>query len=177
MSAKNEKLNYRLLDLGDLEFARELHNSDETLMFLSDIEHVTQRQQEQWFEKISLSATSKRYVVLEGVAASPIGIFRVDDLNWKAKSVCVGLDISPEKRSLGYAKKVYSHFLEYFFSDCGLHRIYLGVLGSNDRAMSLYAKLGFVEEGRWREALFRKGSFQDLVWMSILANEYFDNKE
>ena len=37
---------------------------------------------------------------------------------------------------------------------------------------SHYEKIGVTIEGQSRDALFRNGHFQDLVWYSLLADEY-----
>lgn len=170
-----DKLSYRILERGDLEFARLLHNEDETLLFLSDIEQISEPQQEQWFEAVSLSAASRRYVVTENISGDYVGIFRVDKLDWKNRSVCVGLDIISTKRGNGYSYLIYNHFFDYLFCQCGLKRIYLATLDSNEIAQKIYNKLGFVKEGRSRAAIYREGRFQDLIWMSILSEEYNRN--
>jgi RimJ/RimL family protein N-acetyltransferase len=54
----------------------------------------------------------------------------------------------------------------------GLHRIQLTVAGFNERAIHTYAKVGFVEEGRDREAVFRAGEWHDQVRMGILSREW-----
>lgn len=167
-----DNLSFRILERGDLEFARLLHNEDETLLYLSDIEHISEPQQERWFESVSLSATARRYVVKENVSGDYVGIFRADKLDWKNQSVCVGLDIISSKRGNRYSYEIYNHFFDYFFRQCGLKRIYLATLESNEIAQKIYTKLGFETEGRSRAGLFREGRFQDLIWMSILADEY-----
>jgi RimJ/RimL family protein N-acetyltransferase len=169
---KTNRLAIRIIEHRDLEFARLLHNADNTLLYLSDIEQVSEPQQEKWYEGLCLSSTSRRYIMTELDTGDYVGVFRVDQLDWKNRSVCVGLDIESSKRGNRYASEIYQYFLEYFFSHCGLQRVYLAVLDTNDRAQGLYESLGFVEEGKSRAALFRGGRFQDLIWMSILSDEF-----
>lgn len=167
-----KKLNIRLLERHDIEFARCLHNENSVLMRLSDASHVSELQQEKWFETISLSCTKRRYVVVEKKTNEYVGIFRVDAIDMDNRSVCVGLDIDKNKRGQGYASEVYQYFLDYFFFQRGFHRIYLATLETNNVALSLYKKLGFEVEGRSKEAVFRDGKFLDLIWMSILRTNY-----
>ena len=167
-----ETLSIRVLEKADLEFARLLHNADDTLVYLSDVEHISEPQQEKWFERVSLSEGSRRYVITETFSGDYVGIFRVDKLDWKNRSVCVGLDIVTSKRGNRYSYKIYNHFFNYFFCQCGLKRIYLATLETNNTAQNIYSKLGFSVEGRSRAGLFREGRFQDLIWMSILSDEY-----
>ena len=62
--------------------------------------------------------------------------------------------------------------LSHAFNDLNLHRIHLTVLATNQRAINLYKKIGFLEEGRLRQVVFKNGCFIDMLQMSILASEF-----
>jgi RimJ/RimL family protein N-acetyltransferase len=62
--------------------------------------------------------------------------------------------------------------LDHAFSTMGLHRVSLAVFSFNERAIRSYEKVGFVVEGRAREAIFRDGRFWDEISMSMLATEW-----
>ena len=55
-----ERLVIRLLERRDLEEVRCLHNHDETLLRLTDAWHVSETQQEGWFQAVSSSRTSSK---------------------------------------------------------------------------------------------------------------------
>ncbi len=54
----------------------------------------------------------------------------------------------------------------------GLHKIWLMVFASNERARRTYARVGFVEEGTLRDEYFHEGKWHDMVRMSLLASEW-----
>jgi RimJ/RimL family protein N-acetyltransferase len=60
----------------------------------------------------------------------------------------------------------------YGFEQLNLHRVNSTVLAFNERSIRLHRKLGFREEGRQREALFKNGTFHDLVGYGILRAEW-----
>ena len=60
---------------------------------------------------------------------------------------------------------------EYGFKHLNLRRITLGVLATNERAHKLYRSLGFVEEGRLRQAQFKNGEFVDVILMGLFREE------
>lgn len=62
--------------------------------------------------------------------------------------------------------------LDHAFGTLGLHRVALAVFAFNERAIRSYRKIGFVEEGRSREAIWRDGSFWDEIQMSMLEQEW-----
>jgi len=59
----------------------------------------------------------------------------------------------------------------YGFEKMNLHRIELGVAEGNERARTVYDKVGFVVEGRRREVFFRSGRWSDEWLMSLLRGE------
>lgn len=72
----------------------------------------------------------------------------------------------------GYGTEATALMVEHAFARLGLHRVALSVFEFNPRAVKAYAKVGFVEEGRAREAIFRDGRFWDEIHMSVLASEW-----
>lgn len=167
-----DRLVIRLLERRDLEEVRRLHNHDETLLHLTDVWHVSETQQDAWFQAISSSRTARRYVGRRRADDGLVGVFRLDRIDPWNRNAYVGADVVPAMRRQGYAEEMFKYFLRYLFAQCGLHRVALVTLASNMAALPLYRKLGFVEEGRERQAIFRDGRFQDLVLMGLLVEEW-----
>jgi RimJ/RimL family protein N-acetyltransferase len=71
----------------------------------------------------------------------------------------------------GLGRDVVSHVTKWGFDNLNLNRISLSVLATNDRAIRLYTLLGFVEEGRCRQAQFKDDGYVDVVLMSLLRAE------
>ena len=61
--------------------------------------------------------------------------------------------------------------LRFAFSTLGLHRVFLQVNATNHPAVRLYRRLGFVEEGTLRGAVFAEGRFVDRLLFSMLEEE------
>ena len=76
----------------------------------------------------------------------------------------------------GVGRKCTQFVLEYGFEDLNLNRIYLSVLATNERAINLYLKIGFREEGKLEQAQYKGGCYVDVVLMRILRKEYLDNQ-
>lgn len=62
------------------------------------------------------------------------------------------------------------------FEMMNLHRIWLEVFAEHERAIRLYERLGFVHEGRQRDAVFKVGRYHDLLTMSLLEGELRDGE-
>jgi RimJ/RimL family protein N-acetyltransferase len=53
-----------------------------------------------------------------------------------------------------------------------MHRVSLGVVGFNERALRFYEKAGFKRGGIQRDGYFHDHRYHDFVMMSILEDEF-----
>jgi RimJ/RimL family protein N-acetyltransferase len=67
--------------------------------------------------------------------------------------------------------------LEACFAGWGVHRIGVHVEEGNKRALALYRRLGFKEEGRLRQAAFRDGRHEDVLLFGQLAAEWASRED
>ena len=167
-----ERLVIRIMEREDMEDARLLHNEDSTLNRLTDVAHVSTESQQAWFQSVSTSRSSSRYVARFRQDGSFVGVFRIDRIDPWNRNAIVGADVVPALRGQGLATELFRYFLKYLFDQRGLHRLALVTMETNAPALALYRKMGFVEEGRERQAIFRDGGYHDLVCMGLLADEW-----
>ena len=72
----------------------------------------------------------------------------------------------------GYGSEATTLMVDHAFTSLGLHRVSLSVFAFNERAIRSYARVGFVTEGRAREAIWRDGRWWDEIHMSVLEPEW-----
>jgi RimJ/RimL family protein N-acetyltransferase len=72
----------------------------------------------------------------------------------------------------GYGTEATRLMIDHAFTGMGLHRVGLTVFAFNDRAIRSYRRVGFVVEGRAREAIWRDGRWWDEISMSILDSDW-----
>jgi RimJ/RimL family protein N-acetyltransferase len=68
----------------------------------------------------------------------------------------------------GFGTEATRLMIDHAFSGLGLHRVALTVFSFNERAIRSYRSVGFIVEGRAREAIWREGRWWDEISMSIL---------
>jgi RimJ/RimL family protein N-acetyltransferase len=78
----------------------------------------------------------------------------------------------PDAWGHGHGTEATQLMLDHAFRVLGLHRVGLAVFEFNERAIRSYRKVGFVVEGRAREAIWRDGRWWDEIQMSLLAAEW-----
>ncbi|KAH8799585.1 acyl-CoA N-acyltransferase [Flagelloscypha sp. PMI_526] len=84
----------------------------------------------------------------------------------------LGIVIKQEHWRRGYAQEAVEGLLDYAFDNLGYHRMGLNVYAGNTRAIKLYEKIGFKEEGRIREVLYCNGLWEDSIEMGMLKKEW-----
>lgn len=72
----------------------------------------------------------------------------------------------------GIGSEAYKLLLDYAFNERGFHRIEARVLEDNIASIKMHQKCGYRIEGTLREAVFKKGRWQNQVVLSILENEF-----
>jgi RimJ/RimL family protein N-acetyltransferase len=72
----------------------------------------------------------------------------------------------------GYGSEATALMVEHAFTSLGLHRVALSVFAFNERAVRAYQRVGFVDEGRAREAIWRDGRWWDEIHMSVLEPDW-----
>jgi diamine N-acetyltransferase len=98
------------------------------------------------------------YVILRGISgATPVV---------ELKRIVVN------RTDAGHGQSVMALLLHKVFGELSAHRVWLEVADNNQRAQHIYRKLGFVEEGRLREAFLTQGQRLDLMLFGLLAREH-----
>lgn len=177
----HDGIGFRPVEERDLEKIRVLRNDPTTWAYLTDINHVTPEAQADWFRRIRMSKDKTYFTVFKeeydphvpiAYEGDFLGIIRMDEIDQANRSARIGADIDPACRGQGYGTKTYKALLKYCFDFLNMHRVWLCVLDSNEIGKRLYANAGFKVEGKYREAIFRDGTYHDYIVMSILESEY-----
>ncbi|CAG34769.1 GNAT family N-acetyltransferase [Desulfotalea psychrophila] len=102
-----------------------------------------------------------------------IGAVYLLSIDWISRSCEFAIWIGDvEFRGNGVGTFATEGALKHAFLDLNLNRVYLTVLEENEAARALYKKVGFSEEGKHRQAVFKEGKYMNMIQMSILKNEF-----
>ena len=99
------------------------------------------------------------------------GLYNIDFISKRVNNIIIG---NEKYLNNGYGTDSVKLLLKYGFKRLGLNSIQLGVNEENQRAIKSYKNAGFKVEGKGREFIYVNNKFNDMVFMSILANEYED---
>jgi RimJ/RimL family protein N-acetyltransferase len=173
------EIGFRPIEEKDLERLRAVRNDMTTWINLTDIRHISQDKQIDWFLSIKGREDKQYHVIFKqifkqenSIEGEFLGFIRMDEIDRLNRSIRVGCDIAPEHRGKGFGTKTYAAILKYCFDYLNMHRVWLCVLDFNDVGIHLYSRAGFKLEGKYRDAIFRDGKYHDYLVMSILEDEY-----
>ena len=152
----------------DHEWLVELHNDPEVLRNLTNPNPVTLDQHLAWWNKISKDKSQLRLIFeANGIRAGFTKFYSIDPTN---KNCVLGADIHISCRGKGLAKPMWNIMVDFCYSNLNLHRISLTTAEYNSIARKVYTDLGFKEEGRLKESLYRDGKFWDQICMYMLQS-------
>lgn len=164
-----------MIEEKDLSFVKEIRLNDSTVNSLGTFLFTNDFCQKKWFEKIS-TAPNEMFLIFEVKNENglweKIGYIRFGDIDRVNSSICVGADVHMNQRGKGYSKEMYKIIFKLCFEHWNMNRVWLLVLAYNEVALNLYNKMGFVEEGVQRKAIYRDNIYHDYIMMSILKDEY-----
>ncbi len=107
----------------------------------------------------------------------PVGVVSLANISHANSSADLSVIVGDEKnRDQGLGTEAIRILLGYAFEDLGLNRVALSVFEFNGTAIHAYEKLGFKREGLLRQALWRNGCFHDAILMSILTQDWREDK-
>ena len=174
-----ERIRFRGAEKDDLPLFLEWVNDPEVIAGLTIYLPMAMWEEEAWFENLSKRSPAERPLVVEirdGDGWHLIGNSGFHDLDTVARSAEVGIMLGDKSIwNQGYGTEVMQLLLKHGFESLNLNRIQLHVYEANIWAIRAYEKVGFIHEGRKREAHYKNGKYEDILLMSVLRKEW--NKE
>ena len=171
-----KRVRLRAIERSDLPRYFEWLNDPEVTEGLWHYLPLSMDDEEGWFEKMRQEDAEQRPLAIEiredqaWRLAGNVGLL---DLRWANRSAELGIFIGDKSLwDKGYGTEAVELMLRHAFDTLNLHRVFLRVFASNERAQRSYQKAGFVPEGTLRQAVFRHGRYVDMHIMSVLRSEW-----
>ena len=136
--------------------------------------YISEDVDQAWFEDyLRRRGTDVRCVILVDGEAEPVGLVSLTGIDAVHRRAEIHLLIG--RRDLhggGVGTEATRQMLGHAFGDLNLHRVFLSVLAHNAAAIRVYEKTGFIREGVARESAYKRGKYEDMIQMGILAREF-----
>lgn len=136
---------------------------------------VTREREDAWYAQILQDRGQQRadYAIECLTDGTMVGMTQLMEIDWIARHARFGMIIGDKTRQgQGLAGEAMRLLFGYGFGGLNLRRLHLRVAAYNLRALALYQRFGFCEEGRLREHLFLDGRYHDLILMGLMRDDY-----
>jgi len=172
MKIVGDKIILRPLINEDFIFFYKWHN-DANIRFQTAMHPypVSEPNEREWFDKAIADISNKRFIftVVFKETGEPIGYFQLTEVNFINKNAMLGIVIGEDEyRGQGLGKEIMELGIDYGIKNLGLLKISLDVINENLNAVRLYKKLGFIEEGVFKNQFFFDGKFYNIVRLSFM---------
>lgn len=125
-----------------------------------------------WLETKVKTGEVIQFMIIEKKSEKAIGSVFLRDVDRDFNKAEYGIFIGEEaEKGRGYGTQAAQLMIKYAFEQEKLHRLYLRVFADNERAIASYKKAGFVFEGLFRDDVFVRGEYRDIVWMAIVNSQ------
>jgi RimJ/RimL family protein N-acetyltransferase len=168
-------VNLRPPEMADLERNTQWINDREVTRFLSMRYGMSQAAEEAWMHELCSKPLSyeRAFFAIETKDGRHIGNTNLFNARPEEQKCELGIMIGDKACwSQGFGADALRTLLAFAFDEMNMNRVQLFVFDFNERAQACYRKVGFVEEGRRRQALYMEGAYHDVVVMSVLREEW-----
>jgi RimJ/RimL family protein N-acetyltransferase len=165
----------RPLEIKDYPVTAAWRNDPEvTDLLVGNIYPTSPDREKNWIQEVIMDdrANIRLGVVLKE-SQKLIGMVNLVNIQWINRNAEFSILLGDkEEWRKGYGKQATKEMLRFGFMERNLERIYLTVDVAHKKAIALYEKLGFKQEGRLRKHHFRKGGYRDIFVYSLLKEEH-----
>lgn len=163
-------MSLRPLTKQDLSFVLDWRNSPQVRKSMYSSHKISESEHLAWFERIENEPSSKWYIH-ENVFGEPDGVVYFSQYKSANHSAFWGFYASPDS-SPGTGTHIGLDALNKAFSELNLHKLNAEVLCTNERSLVFHKKLGFTQEGHFRDFHYDGHNYLDVIRFGMLKSEW-----
>jgi RimJ/RimL family protein N-acetyltransferase len=168
-----ERVYLRPLTQEDVSYIRRWANNPELRALTGEVLPLSEIGAEAYLEKLQQDQTRVWFMIIvkeNNRVIGEAGLLRMFHA-WRTSDLSIIIG-EPDAWGQGYGTEAIEILLDYAFGYLNFHRIAIGVVGFNERALRFYEKVGFQREGVQRDGYYFNHRYHDFVMMSILEEEF-----
>ena len=133
---------------------------------------------ERWRVSLEHSALPHAFwFIAETEQKQPAGIAGLEALNYIHGDAVLPVFVGKDFRGMGLATAMAVPLIELAFNKLRLHRLTTYYRDDNKATQCALNKVGFTEEGRYREAWFADGDRSDTIIVGLLASDWAKSRD
>ncbi len=154
----------------DVPFLRDGINHPDVRVDVGNPEPKNLEDERQFFEEVICSGDSVQLLICEN--GDPMGVVGLEPQENEPERIGrLGIWIHPEYHGEGYGTEAMELFVTYAFDQLNYHKLYARAHEGNEASQRLFEKVGFEQEGRFRDHAYLDGSYVDLIYYGTVNGD------
>jgi ribosomal-protein-alanine N-acetyltransferase len=162
----------RPIEKEDAEFLRDLINHPDVRNTIGKAPRPVNLSEEEDFVEAARSDDDSIKFIIE-YKGKKAGEVSLGGLEKDYRKSSFGISIHPDYHDQGVGSTAVRLIVRYAFETLNRHKIRGGYIEGNKASRRIQEKAGLQQEGRERHYKYVDGEWKDVIWMSILEEEYF----
>jgi len=162
-----ENVGLRAIEKEDLKVLKNWRNSNDLRMYFREYKELNQRNQEEWFEKISSSNSKDIMFIIEDKEKKlMVGVCGLCYIDWKNRNAEFSIYIGHDNLYIDdlYAKIAGEILQKYAFDELNLHRLWVEVYEEDYKKNQYFLNLNFRKEGRFLDTHWTNGKWCNSIY-------------
>ena len=170
---KSERLGLRLLKEEDAEEYFAWFNDEEICRYNTHHRFpATVESEKAYIQDVNRDHSNLVFAVIELATNEHIGIVALQSINYiDRKAEISNMYGKKDRWGKGYATEAYRLLIQHAFSTLNLHRIGAGLMAGSIGAQKTMEHLGFREEGRRIDAIYKDGKYHDIIEYGLINGQ------
>jgi len=165
----NNRICLRKADFKDIDALHKIKNNKKAATLLGGFSNgYSKIDIENWIISHNNNKNEVVYLIetlVEGNVIGHVGLYNIDFRVRKAEFAILIAD--DENQGKGYGSLCTKFMIDYAFNELNIRKLTLSLLIENYRALTLYKKYGFVQEGLLKDDQFKNGKYHDVILMAL----------
>jgi diamine N-acetyltransferase len=168
----SDEVRLRPLEREDLEFVHKLNNNAKIMSYWFEEPYEAFVELQDLYDKHIHDQGERRFILEK--EEEMIGLVEIVEIDYIHRRAEFQIIIHPKYQNHGYAIDATRLAMDYAFFVLNMHKLYLIVDSTNEKAIHVYKKVGFLEEGEFRDEFFVDGTYHNAIRMCIFQKQYMD---
>lgn len=168
-----KRIQIRAVEYEDLPLMVKWRNDPQVYQFFYEHEPLSMIAQKAWFNRLLQKPNERLWITERVEDGQVIGMVGLTHIDWRnRRSELSRVLIIDEYRGRGLGSELICLTLRYFFDHLNMNRLYCDTFLENENAVAFYKRLGFRQEGVFRQHVFKEGRYRDVVYLAMLREDY-----
>lgn len=168
-------LKIRALEETDLDFVHHLNNEYSIMSYWFEEPYQSLSELQSLYKKHLLDESERRFIIEND--SERIGVVELVEIDFIHSNCEIQIIVDEGYGGKGYASQAFKMAIDYAFLVLNLHKIYLFVYVTNEKAVHIYQKQNFKIEGTLQEHFYTRGKYNDCHVMGLLRDDWINQQK